>query len=515
MFRALDWLCEAKVDILTSATLSAGILVKKERHKQIYEVRDSVHGFVTLTDEEWAVVDCPVFQRMRDIRQLGLGHLVYPGANHTRFEHSLGCVHVASHIFDHLCDVQGTSGRPTLADAFGVDDHAVARGRKILRLASLLHDLGHPPFSHTGELFLPDSNGRALSHEEMTALLIRESEIAEAINDHFENDGITVEEVIAAATKPGLAEKTQISRAWLVFLNELVTGQLGADRIDFLLRDAHHSGQASGRFDHEKLIQELTLVARPIEALTNEPGPVDFSLGIGEEGWLIAEQMMVARYLMYISLYFHETKRIYELHLCDFLSKWLQMTWESPRWPADPKKYAGLTDSHVLAALTDAARDASHPAHRSAEPFFHRTHMRLAREVVLADNYKLVNTKTGLKRFPDGDRFAKLEKYVNIKLGKAAPVKFDQLNRSAIDWNDDILVSSDRGPLHLDHLSELVAGMATRIWRGRVYAPCDQEERVRKVVNEFLDANPIRKDGRRCSAPGRRRGPGSRRRSTR
>jgi len=318
------------------------------RHQQNLECRDPVYGFVYLSQAEWAIIDCPTFQRLRDIRQLAMAHLVYPGATHTRFEHSLGCLHLSDSIYGAIKRQAGQRRCPGFARAFRAvraDRKQVKRGGQILRLASLLHDLGHPPFSHAGEGLMPDieRNGkkRQAKHEDVTALLIRETEIATKLKEEFGEDAI--EETIAVATMPELADLPPgADLAWYRFLNSIIAGELGSDRMDYLLRDAIHSGQSAGLFDYRKLIDSMIIVPAPEE--TGE----DYRLGLDEAGWLVAEQMVAARYLMYVALYFHKTKRIYEIHLEDFLASWLAKHYGQPRFPVNqPSEYARLTDSRV------------------------------------------------------------------------------------------------------------------------------------------------------------------------
>jgi HD superfamily phosphohydrolase len=462
-------------------------------HEPVYEIRDPVHGFVKLSLAERDVINCPTYQRLRDIRQLGMGHMVYPGANHTRFEHSLGCLHASSQALDLLQERAGSDGRPTFADAFSAGEEDVRRGQKILRLAALLHDLGHPPFSHSSEELLPTevSHGgvRTLTHEDMTARLIRESEIAPCIRTNYRKAGITPEQVIAVATKPSKArDEVDLDSPWYTFLNELLAAELGSDRVDFLLRDAHHSGQSTGRFDYQKLLNALSLVPRPLE---DKVGP-EFKLGLDKGGWLVAEQMVVARYLMYVSLYFHKTKRIYELHLQDFMAAWLSE--RGGHLPTNSTEYARLTDSQVLAEIAQAARDEGHDAHAFARPFLDRSHWRQAREIVLADNHLVAGTRERPRRVPDKKRFDRLQDYVRIELGSPV-VRFDSPSRSATDMfepDTKILVLLDGRPRYLDDLSEVVRGMSSRIWRGRVYAPKQRLEEVARVCDEFLSKHPMR-----------------------
>lgn len=110
-----------------------------------YKVRDPIYGFIKLDAQEMDIINSKYYQRLRRIKQLSLTDMVYPGANHTRFEHSLGVVQMASDIFDNI--VRQKKNRERLK----LEENALARTRKIIRLAALLHDIGHAPFSHAGE----------------------------------------------------------------------------------------------------------------------------------------------------------------------------------------------------------------------------------------------------------------------------------------------------------------------------------------------------------------------------
>jgi HD superfamily phosphohydrolase len=307
-----------------------------------------------------------------------------------------------------------------------------------------------------------------------------------------------VEHVIGVATKPSLSRNPDAAQPWQLFLNEILTGELGADRTDYLLRDAHHAGQRTGSFDYQKLVNAFTLVPRPPEGTPSDDVP-EFTLGLDEGGWLVAEQMVVARYLMYVALYFHKTKRIYEMYLGDFMGKWLR----SGCLPTNAVEYARLTDSAVWAAIAEAAHDTSAPGHEHARPFFDRSHLRMAREVVLADNYRLKRIGEEERRVPDRERFDKLKEYVSIKFG-GGPLRFDAPDRSATDMfapDTKILVLLDKRPRYLDDLSEIVRGMSSRIWRGRVYGPSRQKNDIAAACEEFLRQNPPLKGASDGSQP--------------
>ncbi|MBU0638700.1 MAG: HD domain-containing protein [Planctomycetes bacterium] len=504
--------------------------------KQLYnnECRDAVHGFVYLSDAEWAVVDCPTFQRLRDIRQLAMAHLVYPGATHTRFEHSLGCVHLSDLIFKAVERRFRQGDCPDSAEAFRKSDEKWTRGRTILRLASLLHDLGHSPFSHSGESLMPkevvDGRKRRLQHEDMTARLIRGTEIADRLKTRFGEE--IIEEVIAVATKPESARLSKESdRAWYRFLNDILAGELGSDRMDYLLRDAVHSGQSVGLFDHRKLIDSMTIVPPPEE--TGE----EHRLGLDGAGWLIGEQMVAARYLMYVALYFHKTKRIYEIHLEEFLASWLEARYGRPHFPADsPGEYAKLTDSQVWAGIYEAAVGADEELRRLALPFVDRSHLRLAHELLLADNHdptassddvkavldefarglqpvlepdhkgeSVADVMTDLQhrlgpilrrrrpRIWNASRFDKLVHSVHNHVREMLDIRSDQTKHSAAKLfgpRDKIWVYLDGKTRYLDELSEIVSGMPDRIWRGRIYAPAKMRDEVRKFCVQWLESNP-------------------------
>src|ERR1700687_2610921 len=116
-----------------------------------YEIRCPVHGFIRLNDWEWTVISQPAFQPLRRIRQLAWTDYVYPGAMHTRFEHSLGVMHLATKLYDSIVE----RSRHLLEEFYGYDDAGFCRDKVLVRLAALLHDVGHSPFSHAGEDVFP------------------------------------------------------------------------------------------------------------------------------------------------------------------------------------------------------------------------------------------------------------------------------------------------------------------------------------------------------------------------
>ena len=214
-------------------------------------IRDSVYGDIRLNEIEVEVMDNPQFQRLRRIKQLGLISLIYPGANHTRFEHSIGTMHIASKLADKLDLNQ--------------------EDKELVRISALLHDIGHGPFSHVSEGVL------SFPHEELTKYVIKNTAIRDIVEKKFDINKII--EIINGEGKFG----------------PIVSGELDADRMDYLLRDSHYTGVAYGIIDYERIISNLNL---------------NKHLSLDIKGVQAAEGALVSRYFMYPSVYQHHTTRI-------------------------------------------------------------------------------------------------------------------------------------------------------------------------------------------------------------
>ncbi|WP_165232826.1 HD domain-containing protein [Aquisphaera insulae] len=291
-----------------------------QKAHRLYEIRCPVHGFITITDWEREIINLPAFQRLRRIRQLAWTDQVYPGAMHTRFEHSLGVLHVASRLFDAIA----TKSRDLLINEHSYKDAGLERDRTLVRLAALLHDVGHAPFSHAAEELFPlevpaesigDSGDsterecRRFRHEDYSAAIIRQS-LRDAIEDHplNQNHGLKADDVANL-----LEGNVRAGRALL--WKEVIAGQLDADRMDYLIRDSLHAGVDYGKFDWRRLVNSVLLV----------PGGEDraFRLGVEEGGFHAAEGLVLARYFMFTQVYFHKTRVAYNIHLRQALAELL------------------------------------------------------------------------------------------------------------------------------------------------------------------------------------------------
>jgi HD superfamily phosphohydrolase len=273
--------------------------------KYLHEIRDPIHAFVRLDGDERRVVSSRPFQRLRAIHQLSMSYLVYPGATHRRFEHSLGVMELASRIFDVVTDRHTVINEIRDRISQLNDDDQLRYWRRALRFAALCHDIGHLPFSHAAEReLLPDG----WDHERLTAELILSDEM-KPIWDSLEVP-VRPEDIVRLAIGP---REGGTLTTWEALLSEIIVGDVfGADRMDYLLRDSHHAGVAYGRFDQYRLIDTLRiLLPAPTSELDTPTEPV---LGVEEGGLQSAEALLLARYFMYSQVYFHRVRRIYDKH---------------------------------------------------------------------------------------------------------------------------------------------------------------------------------------------------------
>ncbi|WP_158056291.1 HD domain-containing protein [Halorussus halophilus] len=219
-------------------------------------IKDSVHDHIEVEGVARALLDTPAVQRLRRIKQLGPAHLVYPSANHTRFEHSLGVYHLACEALDHL----GIEGKRA----------------KQVQAAAILHDVGHGPYSHTIEEVIHRHTGKY--HDDVDELLA-ERAVGDVLRSH-DLDPATIADFVRGDAK----------------LGQIVAGELDVDRMDYLVRDAHHTGVPYGTIDHARLVRELRLI--------------DGELVLAEGNVPTAESLLLARSLMNPTVYNHHVTRI-------------------------------------------------------------------------------------------------------------------------------------------------------------------------------------------------------------
>lgn len=334
--------------------------------KQFHEIRDPVHVFVRLDSDERRVVDTASLQRLRHIHQLALTFLVYPGATHRRFEHSLGVMELAGRVFDVVTHPGALTDEVRDSIPEVADQNKCQYWRRVLRMAALCHDVGHLPFSHAAEAALLPAGW---DHEKITRAMIESPEMEDIWNDV--TPPLRPCDVVKLAVGPRKASDLTFT-VWETILSEIITGDsFGVDRIDYLLRDSHHAGVAYGRFDHFRLIDTLRILP-PAPAGCNDRSS-EPALGIEEGGLQSAEALLLARYFMYSQVYFHPVRRIYDIHLKDFLKAWLTRG----EFPTAPGDHLRITDNEVMAAMLNAARDSAAAGYDHACRIVQHKHFRL------------------------------------------------------------------------------------------------------------------------------------------
>jgi len=295
-------------------------------------IRDPIHGTVHVSDEEADVVDSRFYQRLRHVRQLGFGDLAFPGATHTRHAHSLGAMHVASRVFD------------AVAARADLSEPAKGRFRAAVRLAVLCHDLGHMPLSHASESIAParaklklpawmgDGEGQA-THEDFTARILLDSSLTPIIAKAYARLGLTPAQAASLVTgrlAPGEASFEDRGVDWTPLLRAIVSGELDADRMDYLLRDSFYTGVNYGRYDIEWLLQNVSAAERDGKAV----------LALSKTAIFAFEDFLLSRYHMFLSVYLHHTSVSFDWMLRRYYE-------EAPtefEIPADPEAFLDCDD---------------------------------------------------------------------------------------------------------------------------------------------------------------------------
>jgi len=334
-----------------------------------HEIRDAIHVFVRLDSHEREVLNSRPFQRLRHIHQLALTYLVYPGATHKRFEHSLGVMELAGRVFDVVTNRANVTDEICRALPELNNESVKGYWRRVVRMAALCHDIGHLPFSHAAEAeLLPDG----WDHERLTRELIQSEEMRSIWTSI--TPPLRPADVVKLAIGPKKTKDLEFTN-WEAILSEIIVGDaFGVDRMDYLLRDSHHVGVAYGKFDHYRLIDTLRILPTPPageKGDSQEP-----ALGVEQGGIESAEALMLARYFMYSQVYFHPVRRIYDIHLKDFLKQWLS----GGAFPIAVVRHLSLTDNEVTAAMLEAAFDDRKAGHDHARRIIRREHFKIVYE---------------------------------------------------------------------------------------------------------------------------------------
>jgi len=241
------------------------------------EIKDPVHGYVYITENEKEIIDSFPVQRLRRLRQLAGAEYVYPGANHTRFEHSVGVMYLAGRVTEN----------PKISQLISEDE------AEIVRIAALLHDVGHGPFSHVFEHLLDKLDK---THEDMTLWIIKNSELKDTLNKL----GYNAEEI-------GKLAIGRLHKPKKAFLDQIISSAVDVDKLDFIVRDTFHTGAEYGYIDIFRLIHALDVL--------------DENLAVDLGALSALESFVIARIESFKSIYFHRVGRAAQIMLAMAMEK--------------------------------------------------------------------------------------------------------------------------------------------------------------------------------------------------
>jgi len=241
------------------------------------EIKDPVRGYVYITENEKEIIDSFPVQRLRRLRQLAGAEYVYPGANHTRFEHSVGVMYLAGRVTEN----------PRISQHISKDE------AETVKIAGLLHDVGHGPFSHVFEHLLDKLEK---THEDMTLWIIKNSELKDLLNKLGYNPENIGKLAIGNLHKPGKA-----------FLDQIISSSIDVDKLDFIVRDTYHTGAEYGYIDIFRLIHALDLLEE------------NLAVDLGALSAL--ESFIIARIESFKSIYFHRVGRAAQIMLATAMEK--------------------------------------------------------------------------------------------------------------------------------------------------------------------------------------------------
>ncbi|MDK2891783.1 HD domain-containing protein [Methanohalophilus sp.] len=381
-------------------------------------VRDPVHGYIELDKLAISLIDTSPLQRLRRIRQLGFSNLVYPGANHSRFEHSLGTMHLASMLTEQI--------------------EASEDDKNELRAAALLHDIGHGPLSHVTEDLIEKYT--RTKHEDVKSILKKE-EISGICDEH----GLSISNIA-----DHIMGKTA--------LGQIINSEIDVDRMDYLIRDAHYTGVAYGIIDHIRMIHKMQFHEN--------------RLVVTEGGLNAAESLLVSRFLMYPTVYFHHVSRIAESMFNRAVEELILND------KLNPQRLRRMDDSQIFEFLRN---DDGYPGE-----MMRRINERQLYKRALYAGFESVDENVLKQR----KHIHRIEKEIAEDAGVEEKEVLVDIPRLSQIEEMNALIRSNGKMLYLDQASHIVATLENAHrdnWRMGVYTPKEHREKVKKVAESFFD----------------------------
>ncbi len=329
------------------------------------EVRDPLHGSIVISRAELDLLDTPEFQRLRNIKQLGFADLAFPGATHTRYLHSIGTMHLADRAFEAIFR-DHSFRRRGLKETF----------RQIVRLAALLHDVGHAPLSHCAESAMPplaaldlrclgdEDPSRRATHEDYGLKIITDSALTRVLASSFP-DILPI--WVAAILNLNLPLDAPVflddDIDYRTVLAQIVSSELDADRMDYLRRDSYFAGVSYGAYDVNWILSHLTF------HVTQEGKA---HLALDPRALYAFNDFLIARFHMFLMVYFHHKSVMFE----EMLKRYFDSQEGSYTIPADIEAFVGIDDYHLFQHIRQDARR----GHRWAQRIARRDPYRLLQE---------------------------------------------------------------------------------------------------------------------------------------
>ena len=405
--------------------------------KNYLDIIDPIHDFIRVYDHELKIIDNPIFQRLRRIRQLSGAHLTYPAAQHTRFEHSLGVMHIASQAGEALRE-KGILKQDDIEK---------------LRLAGLLHDIGHGPFSH---LFEEIIQKKKISHEDFGKNIILKSSIGDTLSQQGYDKKIIT--------------KIAFGDSKFQYLNEIVSGALSADMMDYLLRDGYFTGAEHAKIDHKRLTQSLDVHKK--------------KLALEKSALYSFESMMHSRYQMFKAVYFHKTVRAAEVMLLEAL----RLSDDEFSFTSfNLNEYTKLTDEYVLSMLLASKSSKLKRAKKFAEDYQNRKLLKCVYERILTSKTLLEKTKTNEIRsaLSKKSKVDENEIFVDSSVTPSIPLAPSKKESKQI-----ILITQENGKSHAQEIPiskipvvSVISGFMNIL---RVYTPQKTRKKVEIAAKSIL-----------------------------
>jgi len=437
----------------------------------VVQLRDPIHGFIDITEGELLIIDSQPFQRLRNIKQLATTYLVYPGAEHTRFGHSIGVMHLVSKAFDNALENYEKRNNEKL-----FDDARKKWYRQILRLIALTHDLGHAPFSHASEYLF---DGR-LEHEDYTQKIIFETEISGMISEigekfkeeHGDEYHITPELLwmIYGEKNPELNPDYRMPD--YKFLKSFMDSEIDCDKMDYLLRDSYYCGVSYGKFDLNRLLSTLNVYKKDNV----------MQLAVERGGLHAFEEFVIARYFMFIQVYFHKTRRYLDKLLIDCI----RLILPDQKFPTDVQEYLAYDDYIIWNEI----RNAEKQGEQTAEEFLKREVKSCVYETKIHNHgsgdintYQIIkrelNRIEGIEIYEDTankspHKIPVIESY-DSNSGKGIPILVNHIDRPHNLLEESLLLQSLDHPINIK----------------RIYVGKEHAEKAREMVHSFLNFEEV------------------------